>query len=213
MEKIRVLVVDDHPVVREGTRSLLSSYKDIEVVGESENGFGALECIKELHPDVVLLDLKLPGVNGIAIARRIRQEYPDVKVLILTIYDDEEHLYEALKAGVHGYLLKSASHKDLASSIRAVHRGQRLLSPSLVSKVLEEFERLAQKQVCNETGFEEEEIQLLRLIAQGATTKELAQSFHWSEATVKRRVKGVLTKLGASNRAHAVAKAIKEGLI
>ncbi|RLC80852.1 MAG: DNA-binding response regulator, partial [Chloroflexi bacterium] len=212
-EKIRVLVVDDHPVVREGIRSLLSSYSDIEVVGETENGFETLERVRELHPDVVLLDIKLPGADGIVIARRIRQEHPDVKVLILTVYDDERHLCEALKAGVHGYLLKSVSHKDLANSIREVYRGQRLLSPSLVSKVLEEFERLAQRQASNEVGLDEEELELLHLIAQGATTRELAQSFHWSEATVKRRVKAVLTKLGASNRAHAVAKAIKGGLI
>ncbi|MFQ6058577.1 MAG: response regulator [Anaerolineae bacterium] len=213
MEAIRVFVVDDHPVVRQGLRSLLSSYPDIEVVGEADNGFVFLEQVADVRPDVVLLDIRLGGVSGIEVAYQLRRVRPQTKIIMLTTYDDEEYLYGALRAGAHGYLLKSISHEVLASSIRSVHRGERLLSPELVGKVLQRFEELAKVEARYQSGLSELELQVLALMAEGATNKEIAEKLYWSEVTVKRKIQDILTKLEAANRTQAVAEAIRRGLI
>ncbi|MFQ6013867.1 MAG: response regulator [Anaerolineae bacterium] len=213
MNKIRVLVADDHPVVRQGLRSLLSSFSDIEVVGEASTSFAVVEQVREVKPDVVLLDILMPGPNGIEIARQLRRAQPEVKIIILTTYDDDEYLYGALQAGAHGYLLKSASHEMLASSIRSVYKGERLLSPQLVGKVLQQFEELAKEKARHESQLSDLELQVLSLIAEGATNKEIAKRLYWSEVTVKRKIQDILGKLEVVNRAQAVAEAIKRGLI
>lgn len=210
---IRVLVVDDHPVVRLGVWHLLSSDPDLEVVGEADTGPRTLEQVAALQPDVVLLDIRMPGSDGVEITQQLRRACPDVKILILTAYRDEEYLLGALRAGAHGFLLKQASHETLAEAIRKVHAGERQLSPTLISRVLEEFEAMARAQIAKESELTDTELQILSHIAAGDTTKKIAEKLHWSETTVNRRIQDILIKLGVSNRAHAVAEAIRRGLI
>ena len=212
-QPIRVLIVDDHPVVRHGLRSLLTGHPDLEVVGEAEDGVQVIPFLSSHETDVVLLDIQMKGQSGIEVARRVRHSYPPVKIIILTTYDDESLLHEALEAGVHGYLLKSMSHESLPDSIRAVMRGERLLSPSLVSTVVSNYQKLAQEQARREVGLTSDELQVLAAIAEGAGNKDLAEQLFWSEATVKRRVQEILDKLGASNRAQAIAEAVRRGWI
>jgi DNA-binding NarL/FixJ family response regulator len=213
IDPIRVIIVDDHPVVRHGLRSLLTGHSDIEVVAEAEDGAEVLPFLARIETDVLLLDIKMRGQTGIEVARRVRQKYPDVKVLILTTYDDEGYLHQALEAGVHGFLLKSVSHETLPDSIRAVMRGERLLSPSLVSSVVSEYQKFAQEHAKREAGLSKEDLEILNAIAEGESTKDLAERFYLSEATIKRRVQEILANLGAANRAQAIAEAVRRGWI
>ena len=213
MEMIRVLIVDDHPMVRRGLRSLLSLYQDIEVVGEAGDAAAALQAAVTLSPEVILLDIRLPGPNGVEVAYRLRQEVPEAKIIALTAYDNEEYVLSALQAGAQAYLLKSISDETLVETIRLVHQGKRLLSPSLMDTVLRQFEALATPHARHEPGLSEQELRALGLIAQGATNKEIAQEMRWSERTIKRRVAKIMSALGARNRAQAVAEGVKRGLI
>lgn len=213
MDKIRVLIADDHPIVRQGLRSLLTQYEDLEVAGEADTGPAVLEQMARLRPDVVLLDVRLAGANGVEIARRLRRDHPETRIIILTTYDDEEYLFGALQVGAQAYLLKDVSLDTLPAAIRAVHRGERLLSPLLIDKVLREFQNLATEKLRRAAGLTEEELRILRAMARGATNKEIAEEFFWSEVTVKKKVQEILAKLDAENRTQAVAKAIRQGLI
>jgi len=213
MNPIRVFLVDDHPVVRQGLRSLLSSFPDLQVVGEADNSFVVPAQVEATQPDVLLLDIRLGNTDGIEVARQLRRDQPSVKIIILTTYDATEYLTQALAADVHGYLLKSASHEQLAEAIRAVHRGERLLSPPLLGQVLEEFGRLARDKARQESGLSDQELQVLREIAGGATNREIAERLFWSEVTVKRKIQDIIEKLGVANRAQAVAEAIRHGWI
>ncbi|MBI5290675.1 MAG: response regulator transcription factor [Chloroflexi bacterium] len=212
-QPIRILIVDDHPVVRHGLRSLLAGQPDLEVVGEADTGADVLPLLSSHETDVILLDIQLKGQSGIEVARRIRHAHPVVKIIILTTYDDESLLHDALEAGVHAFLLKSVSHESLPDSIRAVVRGERLLSTPLVSTVLSNYQKLAQEQARREAGLTPEELQILEAIAGGASNKDVAERFFWSDATVKRRVQEIMEKLGASSRAQAIAEAVRRGWI
>lgn len=213
MDPIRVLLVDDHPIVRQGVRSVLASHPDIAVVGEADSAMALFAGLTERRPDVILLDVRLPGLNGVEIAQRLKREWPAVKVIILTTYEDEEYLFGALRVGAEGYLLKSASPEVLASAIRQVAAGERLLSPALVGKVMREFGELARARAQVEAGLSPQEIEVLRLIAAGATNREIADRLYWSEVTVKRKVQDILEKLGVANRPQAVAEALRRGLL
>jgi len=210
---IRVLIVDDHPMVRRGLRSLLSSYSDIEVVGEAEDGTAAFQAVTELCPHVILLDIQMFGVDGIEIASRILRNAPQVKIIILTAYDNEEYILGAFRAGAYAYLLKNSSDETVVETIRLVQQGRRLLSPSLMDQVLRQFHILARAQASGEHKLSQDEVHVLARIADGATNEEIAREIHWSERTVKRMIEEITIKLGARNRAQAVAIAIKEGLI
>ena len=213
METIRVLIVDDHPIVRQGVRSVLANHPDIDVVGEADGSASLFANIAALNPDIILLDIRMPGQNGIEITQRLKREHPQVKVILLTTYDDEEFLFGALRAGAEGYLLKSASNEVLASAIRQVGSGERLLSPGLLGKVMREFQDLAKEKTRADSGLSEQELEVLRMIADGATNKEIAEKLYWSEVTVKRKVQDILEKMGVANRAQAVAEASKRGLL
>ncbi|MEJ2557674.1 MAG: response regulator transcription factor [Anaerolineae bacterium] len=213
MERIRILIADDHPVVCQGIRSLLTQYDDLEVTGEANTGPAVLEQVTRLQPDVVLLDVRMAGANGIEIARQLRREHPEICIIILTTYDDEEYLFGALQVGAQAYLLKSVSLDTLPAAIRAVHQGERLLSPLLIDKILREFQNLATEKLRRDAGLSEEELRILRSMARGATNKEIAEKFFWSEVTVKKKVQEILAKLNAENRTQAVARAIRQGLI
>jgi DNA-binding NarL/FixJ family response regulator len=192
---------------------MLSMHPDFEIVGEAEDGAQVFPLLAAHKTDVILLDIQMKGQGGIAVARRVFQSYPQVKIIILTTYDDEIYLEQGLEAGVHGYLLKSVSHETLPDSIRAVMRGEKLLSPSLVSKVVTKYQRLAQEQAKREAGLTADDLKILTLIAEGAHNKVIAEELFWSEATVKRRVQEILEKLGVSNRAQAIAEAVRRGWI
>lgn len=213
MDAIRVLIVDDHAMVRRGLRSLLSSYWDIEVVGEAEDGAAALRAAVDLSPDVILLDIRLPGLDGTEVACRLRHEAPKAKIIVLTAYDRDEYAFGALRAGAYAYLLKSTSDETLVESIRLVHQGKHLLSPALMDTVLQQFQILAEAHARCESGLSEQELRALELIAQGASNREISKEMYWSERTAKRKAQGIMDKLGARNRAQAVAEAIKRGLI
>jgi DNA-binding NarL/FixJ family response regulator len=213
MGPIRVLIVDDHPIVRQGVHSVLANHADIQVIGEADSAPRLFACLESLKPDIVLLDIRMPGQNGIEITQRLKRERPETKVIILSTYDDDEFLFGALRAGAEGYLLKSASPQVLASAIRQVGHGERLLSPALVSKVMQEFQELAKEKTRAEAGLTDQELQVVRMIADGATNKEIAEKLYWSEVTVKRKVQDILQKMGVANRAQAVAEAAKRGLL
>ncbi len=212
-DPIRVLIVDDHPMVRRGLHSLLSSYPDIAVVGEAENGTAALEAVAALAPHVVLLDIQMFGLDGIQAASSILRSSPQVKIIILTAYDNEEYILGAFRAGVYAYLLKNSSDETVVETIRRVQQGQRLLSPSLMDQVLRQLHILAQSHASPDFELSEDEVQVLARIASGATNDDIARDTHWSERTVKRKLKEIAAKLGARNRSQAVAIAIREGLI
>ncbi len=213
MTTIRVLVVDDHPMVRRGLTSLLTSCADIEVVGEAGDGESAVEAAVALSPDVVLVDILLPKISGILVASQLRRVAPQAKVIVLTAFDNEEYVLSSLNAGAYAYLLKTTSDEALVDSIRSVHRGRRLLSPSLMDKVLQQFQVLIRDRARIEAGLSAEEMEVLALIAGGATNKQIGDYQCWSERTVKRKVEHILEKLGVSNRAQAAAEAIKRGLV
>ncbi len=212
MHPIRVLVIDDHPMVRRGLKNLLSSQKDIQVVGEASDGAAALQMATEVKPDIILLDIQMPGPGGVEIAYQLRQ-VPDTKIIILSAFDQDHYVHGALRAGAFAYLLKSTSDDTLIETIRQVYQGKRLLSPSLMDGVLQRFHTLANAHAQNESNLSREEIQALGLIAQGLTNEEVGKKMFWSERTVNRKLEEIMEKLGTRNRAQAVAEAIKRGLI
>jgi DNA-binding NarL/FixJ family response regulator len=210
---IKLLIVDDHPVVRRGMQSMLADAKDIHIVGEASNGAEAIKQVVALQPDVVLMDIRLPGADGVQVTRRIRREHPNVKVVILTTYEDEQYLYDAIEAGAQAFLTKHADYAEVAAAVRAAHKGERTLSKALVGKVLKRFEELARRQAIQSSGLSDDDVRLLQLIAEGATNKEIGDQLYWSEVTVKRRASEVYQKLDVADRAQAVAEAMKRGLI
>lgn len=210
---IRVLLADDHAIFRRGVRSLLAEYPDIEIVGEAENSPSTLRLVVESHPDVVLLDVQMEGASGIEVARTLRRNHPDIGIIILTTFDNDEYLFGAIQAGAQAYVLKDIALQSLPETIRAVQRGERLISPQLIGRVLQQFQDLANERVRQETGLSAEELDILRMTADGATNQEIAQRLFWSEVTVKKRMQDISQKLGAANRAQAVAIAIRRGLI
>ncbi len=214
---IRVLIADDQALFRRGLHVVLGTEEGIEVVAEAENGEEAIELARELVPDVVLMDVRMPRLNGIEAARQIRAEVPTTKILMLTVSDEEDDLYEAIKAGANGYLLKEISVEDVAESIRAVMQGQSLLSPSMASKLLNEFNALVKraedKQQFAGPVLTNRELEVLRLVAKGMSNREIATELYISENTVKNHVRNILEKLHLHNRMEAVIYAVKERLL
>ncbi len=213
MELIRVFIVDDHPVVRQGVRSILANHPDIQIVGEADSAVSLFAAMDSNPPDIILLDIRMPGQNGIEITQRLKRDWSNLKVILLTTYDEDEFLFGALRAGADGYLLKSASHQVLASSIRQVAHGERLLSPELVDKMMRQFQEMAKEKMRADSGLTDQELQVLRMIATGSTNKEIADKLYWSEVTVKRKTQDIFEKLNVANRAQAVAEAGKRGLL
>jgi DNA-binding NarL/FixJ family response regulator len=210
---IRVLIVDDHQVVREGVISMLSAARQIEVVGQAANAAEGIGKAKQLNPDVVLLDIRLPGKNGWEVCQALSAVLPDVKVIMLTSYQDEDYLFKALRAGARGYLVKTAGYDEIVEAIVAVAEGKRLLSAPLVDRLVARFAELARDLEHRESGLEQDEIEILRLLAQGATNREIAEQAHWSEVSVKRKLQGIFEKLGVQDRTSAAVEATRRGLI
>ena len=216
-EVIRVLIADDQALFRRGLYVVLGTEDGIEVVGEAENGEEAVAKSEELAPDVVLMDVRMPKVNGIDAARTIRGIAPTTKILMLTVSDEEDDLYEAIKAGANGYLLKEISVEEVAEAIRAVVQGQSLISPSMASKLLTEFNTLVkkaeEKQQFPAPALTSRELEVLRLVAKGMSNREIADQLYISENTVKNHVRNILEKLHLHSRMQAVMYAVREQLI
>ncbi len=211
MNTIRVMVVDDHPLVRQGVRSLLSNYSDLEIVGEADNSLVALRCAAELMPDVILLDIRMPGETGIDLIARMRLTASAAKVLMLTSFDDREYVTGALRAGAHGYVLKSISDETLVNAIRAVHFGERVLSPQVLDQVIQHFTTDTVKPEIIELT--EDERGIMRLLADGASNARIASDLYMSETTVKRKLQEVFEKLSVHSRTQAAAEAVRRHLI
>lgn len=209
---IRVLIADDHTVVRDGLAAVLSRRPDITVVGEASNGIEAVEKAAQLHPDVILMDLRMPEMDGAEAMRRIREQDPDVRFLVLTTFDNDEYIFEAIQAGAKGYLLKDASREDLFRAVVAVYRGESLIQPAVASRVLDRFVELSQRTVPGET-LSEREIEVLRLMARGAANKEIAVALVISESTVKTHIANIFQKLDVNDRTEAVTTALQKGII
>lgn len=210
---IRLLIVDDHPVVRRGLRSLVADEPEIEVIGEASSGRDALQAARTLRPDVSLVDIRMPGMSGLEVVRSLARELPDVKAIILSQYDDEELLMEAFRSGAYGYLLKNATRQELLSAIRTAAEGRRMLSQDLIDEILRQFSELSRAHDASMLGVSQTEIDLLALVAEGATNEEIADRLYLSTATVKRKLSEVYDKLGASGRAEAVAVAMRHNMI
>jgi DNA-binding NarL/FixJ family response regulator len=217
MNLIKILLVDDQPLFREGLRTLLSVHSDFEIVGEAGNGQEAINLARSYRPSVVLMDLQMPVLDGVAATRHLHQEYPQCRVIVLTTFDDDEMVFDGLRAGAVGYLLKDAPSEKLAEAIRVAARGESFLQPSVAAKVVAEFARLTRKTVEHSNSFSEplseREVEILRLIASGASNREIADCLFLAEGTVKNHVTSILGKLGVRDRTQAAIKAKDMGLV
>jgi len=211
-EPVRVLLVDDHPLAREGIRRLLDGRDDVVVMGEAEDGVEGVERCLALRPDVVLMDLQMPRLSGVGAIQALREQWTDVRVLILTTFAQDEHLFEALRAGARGYLLKDAGPDELAAAIKTVHQGGSLVQPVMASRLLDRFGELATRERLPES-LTEREVEVLRLVASGSRNREIAERLVVSEKTVKYHLGQAYAKLAVTGRTEAVARARELGLL
>jgi|SRR5439155_6093969 len=216
MKPIRILLVDDQALFREGLRTLLSVRDGIEIVGEAANGEDALQRVKSLKPQVVLMDLRMPVLDGVAATRRIHAEHPTSRVIVLTTFDDDEDVFEGLRAGAVGYLLKDAPSEKLVEAIQAAARGESFLQPSVAAKVVAEFSRLSPRRVSRNDALVESlsdrELDVLKHLVRGKSNKEIASTLNIAEGTVKNHMTNILGKLGVLDRTQAALKAKEMGL-
>ena len=208
-EPITVVIADDHPVVRQGLRTFLELQDDLELVGEAADGEEAARLVRDLLPDVVLMDLVMPGLDGIEATRRIRDLSPATKVLVLTSYAEDEKVFPAIKAGAAGYLLKDVPPQELAEAVRRAHRGEALLHPAIAAKLMQEVARDRR----DADALTERELEVLRLIARGLPNKLIARELAVSEKTVKTHVSNILAKLHLADRTQAALYAVREHLV
>jgi DNA-binding NarL/FixJ family response regulator len=206
-EPIRVLVVDDHPVVRTGVRGMLASQAEFDVVGEAADGAEALLRVAELRPDVVLMDLRMPGMDGVEATKLIRAQHPGAQVLVLTTYDTDEDILRAVEAGAVGYLLKDSPRDELFRGVQAAARGESLLAPAVVSRLM------GRMRTPPGLALSPRELEVLALVADGRPNKEIARSLFISETTVKTHLVHIFTKLGVDDRTAAVTVALERGVI
>lgn len=216
--EIRVLVADDHALFRRGLNMVLGDESDIKVVGEAHDGAEAVKLAEEFAPDVMLMDVRMPELNGIEAAAKIRDLVPHTRILMLTVSDEDQDLFEALKAGAAGYLLKEISIDEIADAIRQVHRGQSLISPSMAAKLISEFTTLAKSAEEKKPQFDppkltEREHEVLQCVAQGMSNRDIAEKLFISENTVKNHVRNILEKLHLHSRMEAVVYAVREKIL
>jgi len=210
-ENIRVLIVDDHAIVREGQLALIDTEPGMEVLGESRNGFEAVEMTHRLQPDVILMDLQMPRKDGIEAIKEIKAENPAAHILVLTSFSEDEKVYAAIKAGAMGYLLKDSLPEEILTAIREVHQGEMSMKPSIAGKLMRELQRPSELPLTEEP-LTEREGEVLKLVAQGLPNQEIAEKLVISERTVRTHVTNILSKLHLANRTQAALYALREGL-
>jgi len=214
MQKIKILLVDDQRLIREGLKTLLELENDFKVVGEAKNGKDAVEQFRKLRPDVVLMDIRMPEMDGVQATQVIKMNYDSAKIIILTTFDEDEYVFEAIRAGAVGYLLKDVSSEEIASAVRIVSQGGALLQPNVTKKILKEFSTLEKPLLRSENiKLSEREKEIVSLVAMGLTNSEIAEKLFLSEGTVKNYISNIFSKLGAKNRASLIEIARKGGLI
>jgi len=201
---IRILTVDDHPLLRKGIAALVNGEPDLKLVAEASNGNEAVDAFRSHQPDVTLMDLQMPEVDGIDAINRIRREFPNARIIVLTTYSGDTQVLRALKAGARGYILKGHVHKDLLDAIRAVHAGQKRIPAEIAAQLADH---------ATDDALTEREIDVLKLVAAGNANKQIADRLSIGEATVKSHVSNILSKLGANDRSHAVTIGLKRGII
>ena len=216
-ELIRLVIADDHELFRRGLRMVLEDEESIEVVGEAGDGAEAVSMAVEEAPDVIVLDVRMPQLSGIEAARKVKEALPHTKILMLTISDEEDDLYQAIKAGANGYLLKEISIDEIGNAVRSVHGGQSLISPSMASKLLNEFATMIKKEEEKEEvpapRLTPREMEVLEHVAKGMNNREIAEALFISENTVKNHVRNILEKLHLHSRMEAVVYAVREKLL
>lgn len=210
---MKILLCDDQAVIRDGLEMLLTLEKDFQVVGSAQDGHEALELVAQKSPDLVLMDLKMPGMNGIEATREIRNKFPHVKILVLTTYDEDEWVFDAIRAGASGYLLKDTSRQKIIEAIRGTVEGRSFVDPSVAGKLLNQVANNQTQPVSILADkLTERELDVLRLLAKGMTNTDIAGTLHLSEGTVRNHVSAILEKLGVSDRTQAAVIAIQHGL-
>ncbi len=214
MNRIRVLLADDHTILRDGIRALLVDQADIEVIGEAEDGLSTVKMVGKLKPDVVIMDIAMPLLNGLEATRQIQRDYPQVKVLILTMHENEEYIRQVLAAGALGYVLKDAAAQDLLGAIRAVHRGEAVLSPAITRLVIEDYLRWGDiRPADTSNGLTPREREILQLIAEGYTNKEIAEILSLSVKTIQSHRSNLMSKLDLHDRGELIKYAIQKKII
>jgi two-component system, NarL family, response regulator DevR len=212
-QKQRIILVDDHEVVRLGLKALLERHPNFEVVGEAGNAREAVELVETLHPDVIVMDIRLPGGSGIEACQEITDHNPDAKVIMLTSYAEDEMLFSAIRAGAAGYVLKQIGGEDLVRAIEAVGRGEALLDPAVTQRVFQEVRKAAREEEASAfSALTQQEKHVLLLVSEGKTNREIAKALFLGEGTVRNYVSSILSKLGVSNRAEAAAYAVEHNL-
>jgi two-component system response regulator DevR len=213
MAKQRILLVDDHEVVRLGLKALLEHHSQFEVVGEAANAKEALEQVGRLHPDIVLMDIRLPGTSGIEACEEVIKQYPETRVVMLTSYAEDEMLFSAIRAGASGYILKQIGGEDLVRALEAVGRGDALLDSAVTQRVFQEVRRAVKEEEASAfANLSQQERHVLLLVSEGKTNREIAKALFLGEGTVRNYVSSILSKLGVSNRAEAAAYAVEHNL-
>jgi DNA-binding NarL/FixJ family response regulator len=213
MSKIKVILADDHVLFREGTRNLIEQERDLEVVGEANDGEEAVALVTRLHPQVALMDIAMPRVNGIEATRQIKERYPATAVLILTAYDNDQYIMALLEAGAAGYLLKNVSGKELANAIRAVHAGESVLHPVIARKVFNRFATSVQgkENLPQQEELSEREMEILKLMAKGMSNQDIAGKLFVSRRTVQSHLANIFRKMDVGSRTEALLQALKRG--
>lgn len=210
---VRVVLADDHPLIRQGLRAMLDDSPEIDLVAEAANGRDLIERVKELSPDVVVVDIRMPDMDGLEAVRRIRRHHPDVRALMLTVHDEEAYVHEAIRAGASGYLLKTVSADELVKGIQAVAAGKAMLHPVITRHLIDEFAEMAREGGRQPKELSKREQDVLQLLAYGKSNKEIARELGIGSQTVKTHVSHIFTKLGAADRTGAVALALRKGLV
>ena len=215
MGRIRILVVDDHTIVREGICSILKAHDEFEIVGEAVDGSQAIEKVRELYPDIVLMDISMPNTNGFEATQKIKSEFPEVQILILTVHEGEEYFFRILSAGASGYVLKGASSEDLVSALRSVYQGGTYIHPSLAGKLVDGYIHWTKGggERASYDGLTEREREVLKLIGKGHTNREIAEMLYLSHNTVQTHRSRIMDKLGLENRSQLIKYALSKGLI
>ncbi len=213
MDKIKIIIADDHAVVREGTRALLEKEEDMEVVGEASDGEEALRIIEKKHPDVAILDISMPKLSGIEVTRRIKPIFPSLAILILTAYDNDEYVFALLEAGAAGYLLKDVPGREIVDAVRSVHSGESVLHPSIARKVIQRaiLGTAKASEAKSEIELSDREKEVLKMAARGMSNKDIADNLCISIRTVQGHINSIFHKLGVGSRTEAIFQSVKKG--